>query len=855
MVENSVGRLWLESHPDSKLRDHMPYYLESEGGQTAKPDKPLTPQDLTVMDPACGSGHILVYAFDLLFHIYTEAGYSERDIPALILEHNLYGLEIDERTAQLASFALLMKARAKSRRVLRDPPPLNVTHTVPTRGWTLPNTPDLNKADWQLLLDAFKDADNLGSLITPPELDYSRLEAQLVAFERSGRQEVSHDAPKLRQLLMQAQLLARRYRAVVANPPYMGGKAFNKAVKDFVTAKYPRSKSDLFAVFMELALDLTEPQGIMSMINQHSWMFLGAYENLRSHLLEKFSLLTMLHLGPRTFPEIGGEVVQSTAFNIRNGSPTLSSMTFVKLTDLDSTKEKERAFLSGKHRYHFNNQKDFAGVPGSPIAYWVNKRLLSIFERYPALQSIADVKSGISTGNNDRFLRYWFEVPYEAFTPPHSSNQRTRWIPHQKGGARRRWYGNNEYVIDWEKNGKPVSEFEGAYLRNVKYYFLGGITWTVMGGDFPSFRHFDDGYIIGHKGPGIYPHAKDTEPSILLFLNSKVTSNLLSLVSQSLGIEIGHLSNLPVNTAKAPILEDAVLISKTDWDNFETSWDFQTHPLLRHDTTRLSTAFDCWHRASDDAFYELKRLEEENNRYWIDAYGLQDELSPDVPEDQITIRRADKERDIKSLLSYAVGCMMGRYSLDKPGLQFAGGDFDMGAFGGDFAPDKDSILPITDEAYFEDDIVSRFVDFLRAAFGPEALQENLDFVADALSRKSGESATERIRRYFVSEFVLDHARTYSKRPIYWLFTSGKENAFGGLVYLHRYTPDTLAQMRNDYVLPLQSKLEAEISGAGGAGDSDGVLGVGTEGRGEEAGEAQKPSGRVAGVSRPLAALR
>ena len=828
MVENSVGRLWLEAHPESKLREHMPYYLDSEssegeGGQTDKPSAPLTPQDLTVLDPACGSGHILVYAFDLLFHIYAEAGYSERDIPALILKHNLYGLDIDERAAQLARFALLMRARGKTRRVLRDPPPLNLTHTVPTQGWALPNTRDLNPADWQPLLDAFKDADNLGSLITPPELDYSRLEAQLAAFEASGRLEVSADAPRLRHLLTQARLLTKRYSAVVANPPYMGSGSFNKAIKEFVQKNYQEGKQDLYGVYILRNLEFSAPGGVVAMLTIPNWMFLSSFEGLRDILLKTSFIESMVHNGRGVF----GSDFGSCSFTVRKSVDKNRKGTYKRLFDkhvnVATNEELEKRFFERSPFYAKSG--DFEKIPGSPIAYWVSEKVLEAFDKYSAIENLADTRKGLATGNNNRFVRDWFEINWSdiklgATSREEAAKSERVWFPMNDGGPFRRWYGNHGTVVNWENDGQLLqtekTEDESrirATNLNLDYIFKPSVSWSQVTSAFFSARITNSGYIFSNAGTSVFA-AEERLKVLLSLLNSKVATTFLGAISPTLNFNPGEIGRVPVASTLTDTqnltVEKLSRVTQTDWDNFETSWDFQTHPLLRHDTPRLATAFECWHKAADEAFFELKRLEQENNRYWIDAYGLQDELSPEVPEDQITIRRADLERDVKSLLSYAVGCMMGRYSLDTPGLRFAGGEFDLGDFTGDFVPDADGILPITDEDYFEDDLVSRFSAFLAAAYGEARLQENLEFVANALAKRSGETALERLRRYFLTEFVSDHVRTYSKRPIYWLFTSGKERAFGALVYLHRYTPDTLAALRNGYVLPLQRKLSAEI---------------------------------------------
>jgi hypothetical protein len=835
MVENSLGRLWLEAHPESNLRSQMPYYLESEGqGEPVTPNLELKPEDLSVLDPACGSGHILVYAFDLLFAIYQEQGYPEPSIAALILEHNLHGLEIDERAAQLASFALMMKGREKSRRTLRNPPALHVTHTAPTRGWTLPDVPELEREDWRPLLDAFQDADNLGSLITPPAVDLNRLEGQLAAFEASSRQEVSGDAPRLRALLKQAALLSKKYRAVVANPPYMGGKAFSKAVKDFVLKNYPRSKSDLFATFIERIEEMTYAQGYAGMVTMQSWMFLSSYEALREHLLTNHTIVSLLHMDNMVM-----RIAFSTSAFIlaKRYDPDLKGVyTWLELGNLDATGEAPKAFPAVNERnskaqdglFHASAH-DFEKIPGSPIAYWVSERVLEVFESHGTISQYGEPREGMAIGSNDAFMRHWYEPAFRHLGFGYDSSATAlqsgkKWFPYNKGGQFRRWFGNNFFVVDWQNDGYAIRNFASdtgrirSHNYNLDFIFRKCLTWTDLGTNTPfALRYSPQGFIFDSSGKCLFLKDSSYLASIFAYLNSSVAKVIFPAINPSFHFQPGDVAVFPFSFSEAEngfaqsISERTIAVSKTDWDNFETSWDFQTHPLLRMPHPRLAAAFNEWQETADAAFYELKRLEEENNRYWIDAYGLQDELTPDVPDEQITIRRANLSRDIKSLISYAVGCMMGRYSLDTPGLQFAGGTFDPSAFSGSFLPDNDGILPFTDEAYFEDDIVSRFVDFLRAAYGPEYLEENLTFVADALTRKGGESAVARIRRYFVSEFISDHIQTYKKRPIYWLFTSGKGRAFGALVYLHRYTPDTLSYLRNNYVLPLQSKLEAEIT--------------------------------------------
>ncbi len=823
MVENSLGRLWLEAHPESSLRAQMPYYLDSQSenqaeGEQVRGNPNLKPEDLSVLDPACGSGHILVYAFDLLFAVYQEQGYPEPDIPALILEHNLHSLDIDERAAQLTSFALMMKARERSRRILRNPPVLHIAQTVPTRGWALPDVPELNKADWEPLLAAFRDADNLGSLISPPPVDTAALSKQLAAFEASGRMEVSADLPRLQALLKQTALLSRSYLAVVANPPYMGKRYFNPVVKQYVKKHYVDIANDIYGIFIDRCLAATRYEGYLGMITQHSWMFASSFRKLRESILSTGSIVNLVHLGSRAFAEIGGEVVQSTTFVIRKGHLGDPSGNYVRLLDYSSEDEKRKEFFHNKNRFIDVKQKDFYDLPDMPLAYWIDQKIRAIFQRGQRLEDIAAPRRGNTTTNNDRFLRFWVEVSknkvgvYYSSTMEANSAGKT-WLPYNKGGGAKKWFGLNEFLVNWADNGAEIKKIAHSVIANEKHFMEEGVTWSEVSSLMPAFRYLPKGFIFDNTGCTIFSDGKYRN-RLLALLNSSVAVEIFKILTPSLHIANGQVGAFPLVNFNQEInlvdVERTVTLGRQDWDNFETSWDFQTHPLLRTPHPRLSAAFTDWQNTAAAAFTELKGLEEENNRYWIDAYGLQDELTPDVPDAQITIRRADLLRDVKSLLSYAVGCMMGRYSLSQPGLQFAGGTFDPSAYSGDFLPDPDGILPITDEAYFGDDVVTRLEAFLRAAYGAEHLQANLTFIADALKRRGDETPRERLRRYFLDEFVSDHIQTYKKRPIYWLFTSGREKGFGALVYLHRYTQDTLATLRNDYVLELQGKLAAEL---------------------------------------------
>jgi N-6 DNA Methylase len=859
MVENSLGRLWLEGHPESTLREKMPFYLESPTDQKSddaigSSAPVLQPEELTVMDPACGSGHILVYAFDLLFEIYKEQGYLERDIPALILEHNLHGLDIDERAVQLASFAVLMKARAKNQRILRKPPKLNILTVRSTRhisidqfqvpGQSIKAAPI---SDYQLtlgsisgvpqqlplmqpaitpsvrayplldkLLNTFEDADHLGSLISPSEFDGVKLYAQLDEIETNTPIFVSEVA-KLREIVRQAELLDQKYWVVLANPPYMSSTSFNPIVKKYIDVNYSRGKGDLFAAFMERCINQSHLNGLMGMINQHSWMFLSSYEDLRKKIVNDFCIESMLHLGYGIFKELNSKVVQSAAFVIRNSKCTQNHLgVFVKLIDFQGDGERSRvksleAIANPDCGYlYYAKAADFVKIPGNPIAYSLSKEALSTFSTNEMLGDVMISDGQTKTGNNDKFLRFYWEVNLKNI-------ETESWKFYAKGGDFRRWFGNLEYLIDWSVQSRNHYRSDRIARLTPEYLWTDeGITWSYVTSGIQSFRFLPTYAVFDSVGVSVFFREPNHLLKTLALLNSCVGLFYLN-ITPTLNTPNIQVMQIPLKIQKfehksIEEISNLLKLAKTDWDNFETSWDFQTHPLLRHNTPSLAQAFTNWHQQSETAFAELKRLEEENNRYWIEAYGLQDELTPEVPNDQITIRRADLDRDIRSFISYAVGCMMGRYSLDEPGLIHAGQPFDPSRHK-TFPADADAILPITDQAYFDDDIVTRFVEFVKVSYSPDTLTENLDFIANALELKAGETALQRIRRYFVNEFVCDHIKTYKKRPIYWLFTSGKKRAFGALVYLHRYTPDTVARLRTDYVLELQLKLDKELEQA------------------------------------------
>ncbi len=832
MVENSLGRLWIEGHPDDDLRQGWEYYLdeaEQEPQVQAQLEeiragyREISPEDIRIIDPCMGSGHILVYAFDVLMQIYSAQGYSERDAAKLIVEKNLWGLDIDRRAYQLAYFAVMMKARQYNRRILTSGIKPNLFVIDDNRALTpeiiayIADGDSKIASDLRSISNDLTNAREYGSIINVQPVDFSGLierigiiaesdELNLIAMENKRIA-----CEKILPLVKQAQTLSQKYDVVCTNPPYMGGSGMSDKLSDFVKKNYPDSKSDLFAVFIERCGQLANLKGYQAMITQHAWMFLSSYEKLREKLMLS-TTVNMAHLGARAFDEIGGEVVQTTAFVERKAHMNGYKGTYARLVGIVGENEKRDAFLSHQNLY-VSCADNFSKIPGIPVAYWVSEKVYSDFQN-TLLGDIAPTKKGLDTGNNDRFLRYWFEINYNKLGIDFSSsidftNSTMKWAPHDKGGEYRRWYGNKEWVINWENDGCELRNSK-ANLRSERFYFHNAITWCSLSSGKISFRYSDYGAISNTAGSSLYPNEKMTN-NLLGLLNTKVAQYLLDIVSPTLNYSAGQVSLIPIvlsrNSNENEYVKDNINLSKEDWDSFETSWDFKTHPLIKP-VPFISEAFAQWSDECEKRFTQLKSNEEELNRIFIDIYGLQDELTPEVEDKDVTVRRADLTRDIKSLVSYAVGCMFGRYSLDVEGLAYAGGEWD-GSKYKTFIPDPDNCIPVTDEEYFRDDIVVRFVDFIRTVYGADTLEENLTFIADALGTR-GNTSRERIRNYFLNDFIKDHIKMYQKRPIYWMFDSGKQNGFRALVYMHRWNADTTGNVRVEYLHKLQRIYENEI---------------------------------------------
>ena len=847
MVENSLGRLWVEGHLNDGLKENWRYYLEeaeqepevqAQLAEIRKEYASLNPEDIKLIDPCMGSGHILVYAFDVLMQIYESQGYTQRDAAQSILTNNLFGLDIDDRAAQLAYFAVMMKARQYDRRILTRGIQPHVLAIQESNG--IPNAHleyfgaglselEKNTARMQMenLLESLRDAKEYGSILRVENCDWELLRrfvagvdvVSQITLDSIG---VEDTAEKMMRLVDVGQELAQKYDVVVTNPPYMAVSNADAKVNDYVKKNFPDSKADLFAVFIERCGQMAKQNGYQAMITQHSWMFLSSFEKLRAKLLA-VDIVNMAHLGARAFEEIGGEVVQTTSFVIRKSHIADYKGEYCRLIEPTSQQGKEDMFLAGENRYAAD-QSNFSKIPGSPVAYWVNQKAFTAFENVK-ISDYYTVRNGISTGNNEKYLRLWHEI----------SSNTDYWKPCNKGGSCRKWYGNNEYFVYWKDNGheiKTTLDENGrikARLGGVEFSFSKGIEMSRITTGELSFRISNGGFVYESSTNDIYQISNAYSlPWLLGYCNSKVVTFFLNLMNPTINIMPEDLRKLPcirVDSDQITVMVNSnIESSKMDWDAYETSWDFKRNPLVIGNS--LSAAYAAWKQECEDRFQQLKQNEEELNRIFIDIYGLQDELTPEVADKDITVHRVFDNKDavpesmkgsnyvrtmrdeIVSLISYAVGCMFGRYSLDMDGLAYAGGEWDASKYI-TFIPDEDNCIPVTDVEYFDDDIVGRFVEFVRTVYGEDTLEENLRFVADALGGK-GTTSREIIRNYFLNDFIKDHIKTYQKRPIYWMFDSGKQNGFKALIYMHRYDENTIGRIRADYLFKMQRAYENEL---------------------------------------------
>lgn len=843
MVENSLGRLWIEGHKNDSLKSNWKYYL-NEAEQETEVEKQLqiirdeykniTPESIRLIDPCMGSGHILVYAFDILMQIYESYGYTQREAAKSILENNIYGIDIDKRAYQLSYFAIMMKARQYNRRILSQKimPNLIVTENSGIISNSALDRLGDCKGSALRLLDDFRNVEEYGSLL---KVSYSQNELDELTNKINDIDknknisdllfllEVDELKRVLLPLVRQAKILSQKYHITVTNPPYYPISGTSTKLQDYVKLNYPDSKTDLFAAFMEACKGMLLKNGLEAMINMHSWMFLTSYEKLREKLLLNITIINMAHLGTRAFEEIGGEVVQTTAFVLMNASERKYISSFKRLVDFNSQNAKEEAYLAEGNLYQAISD-NFSKIPGSPIAYWVSKVLLELFVNCGNMGDICEPRVGMATANNDKFIRLWYEVSTNKIglnikDRSTAIDSHRKWFPFAKGGETRKWYGNNDYLVNWENDGFEIRNFKDektgrirSHNYNLGYIFQSALTYSVISSSSSSFRFSPTGFLYSNSGYGVFFEKSELKYYALAILNSKVTNSIMKILSPTMGFESGYLRKIPYVETKDEnvnlLVKSNISFSKSDWDSFETSWDFTIHPLVKNKVNTINEAYSLWETECDDRFNQLKVNEEELNRIFIDVYGLQDELTPEVEDKDVTVRKADLQRDIKSFISYAVGCMFGRYSLDVDGLAYAGGEWDNSKYSL-FIPDADNCIPITDEEYFEDDIVGRFVEFVKIVYGNETLEENLDFIAKALGTK-GKTSREIIRNYFLNGFIKDHIKTYQKRPIYWLFESGKQNGFKALVYMHRWNADTIGNMRVEYLHRMQRVYEKEM---------------------------------------------
>lgn len=839
LVENSLGRLWLRSRPSSRLREHMPYYVDDPEGQTP-PDCLTVSQgvEIKLLDPACGSGHMLTYSFDLLFRIYEEEGHAPSDIPGLILSNNLYGLDICPRAVQLAQFALVCKAREKSRSAFRNPiqpqvmclEDVNITLDDMTVYIRLTGFRELFAENVLRQVHQFREnTPAFGSLVQPilSLAEIVQLKSQLASVKPIDDLEQIH--AKVLRALDQAEMLCQRYQVVIANPPYMGSNKFNAQLKLMTSAEFKEGKADLYSCFLLRNLRLLLPKGLNAMITLPNWMFLGSWEDLRKKILASFFISSLIHNGRGLW----GSDFGSCAFVIET-SPKPDAIGFYKRLfavqgEVNSPEELENRFLDNRSNPpYLANSRRFLKIPGQPIAYWVSERVANLFKAAPPLGSVAKPRQGLATGDNEQFLRDWWEpsisrVGFGLASRDLAMRSGKRWFPCNKGGAFRKWYGNYEFVVDWENDGERIRNFfdDDGKLRsrpqNIDYSFKEGMTWSTVTISRLSMRLSPLGQMFETKGSVCFFDSRRQLEYGLAFANTAIVEKLLLALSPTADYHEGPLGKLPFIVADADrvseIAQIAISIARADWDNFETSWDFCNQPLLRPGLkgATLEASWQNWKAQSFAAIRRMQELETENNRLFIGSYGLSDELAPEVPEEQITLARADRRKDMAAFLSYAVGCMMGRYSLDAPGLILANAGDTLELYFDEvgkpldqlsFVPDEDGIIPILDGEWFEDDIVARTRDFLRATFGDATLEANIHFIEESLGKD--------LRKYFLTDFYRDHLQTYKKRPIYWLFQSPKKG-FNALVYLHRYTKDTpnrvLGSYLRDFLHKLRSRLE------------------------------------------------
>lgn len=830
MVDNSLGRYWIERNPQSKLAEKLEFFVTPKNGEIQYADEKVSPADLTFFDPCMGSGHILVYAFDVLMEIYREGGYSDRDAALNIVENNIFGMDIDKRAYQLAYFAVMMKARSYNRRALTQGIKNNLAIAEESNSIDkfecdgLTNNKEKNKIG-DYLVKAYKDAREIGTLQTVEKQDYDSFRTYLNDIEKSAGQLnflstewLNGTLPLMFQLTKQAEIMSNKYAVVCTNPPYMN--KLEGQLKKFVVDHYKEYSGDLFSVFIYRNFGYCKANGYSAFMTPFVWMFIKTYEALRRYIINSKHITSLIQMEYSAFEEA---TVPICSFVLKNEKSNESSLCF-RLSDfkggMQVQKEKVLEALSNKECGYFyeTNQKDFMQIPGTPIAYWVGEQVLKAFSS-SLLEDYGYPKQGFATGNNDTFLRFWHEVDFTKIgfnmaDREEASKSNKKWFPCNKGGAFRRWYGNNTYLANWEFDGKEMTEFKGSVIRNPQFYFRQGMTWSSLTSGKLSMRYSPKGFLFESKGSVCFMKDENNLLYILGLMNTSIVSNMLLVLSPTLDYHEGPMSRVPIIISNQyknrveKIVKENIEMCKEDWDSFEISWDFKQHPLVKYSVRTIKEAFDIWTRECDVRYISLKNNEEELNKIFTDIYGLNGEVSVEVDEKDISVHRADLQREIKGLISYAVGCMFGRYSVNEGGLTQIGKTI----LNDDCFIDKDNCIPITDEEYFLDDIVGKFCEWLKLVYGEDTLEDNLKYIANALGNK-GKTGREIIREYFVTDFIKDHIKMYQKRPIYWLFDSGKQNGFKALIYMHRYDADTVGRVRTDYLHKAQKYVETAMQSA------------------------------------------
>lgn len=830
MVDNSLGRYWIERNPNSELRSKLKFLATGKDGTLPIVENdPIQPEELTFFDPCMGSGHILAYAFEVLMEIYRECGWSDRDAAISIVENNLYGLDIDERAYQLSYFSIMMQGCKYNRRFLKANVSNHLSNVVETNeleslSYEGMIETEASKEMSNYLLHTFKDALELGSLIHVEQKNYDSYKQFIdevhstAEFSIYSLDWMENTYYQINKLIKQAEILSKQYCVTTTNPPYLN--KMSGELKKYVVKKYKDYSSDLFAVFVKSNFDFTKENGYLGFMTPFVWMFIKSYEKLREYIINNKSIATLVQMEYSAYEEA---TVPICSFVLKNEHSNNLGYYF-RLSDfkggMEVQKQKVLEALSNKECGYFyeTSSSNFTKIPGNPIAYWVSKSFNEIFDKSDPLENIGYSFQGIITGDNNYFLRLWSELDFSNVILDLDNENKDQvngvWIPYNKGGNYRKWYGNNGYVLRWINGGKTLTR---ARTENISWYFKPCVTWSFITSGKFSCRYMTQGSLWDVAGSSIFQNGSVPLQYICALMNSKFAQMFFNITNPTINYQVMNIISLPfiynnqINliTDKA---NDCINLSKQDWDLFETSWDFNVHPLVKNHVNTIRESYSLWDKECNDRFNQLKANEEELNRIFIDIYGLQDELTPEVEDKDVTVRKADLVRDIKSFISYAVGCMFGRYSLDVEGLAYAGGEWD-GSKYTTFIPDADDIIPICDEEYFEDDIVSRFIDFVSVVYGSDTLEENLKFIADALGGKG--TPREVLRNYFLNDFFKDHCNTYQvtgsgKRPIYWLFDSGKKNGFKALVYIHRYTPDLIARMRTGYIHPQQARYRTQI---------------------------------------------